>query len=47
MATRPFESWGRENEEDEANLTDDEREERRLCDIGDAESLGLQCSCSS
>jgi len=47
MATRPFEPWGREGEEDETKLTEDEREERRLCDLGDAENLGLQCSCSS
>lgn len=47
MATRPFEPWGREGEEDVDKLTDDEREERRLCELGDDDMLGAQCSCSS
>jgi hypothetical protein len=46
MACNPFEPWGAEND-DEAQLDEEEREERRFCGIGDSRMLGFQCSCSS
>lgn len=49
MALNPFESYGEtELEQDECKLEKDEdRERRRLCEVGDEEMLGFQCSCSS
>ena len=46
MACRPFHMWGGEDME-EAELTDEDKEERRLCGLGEEEMLGFQCSCSS
>ena len=46
MAQRPFERWGGEGK-DEALLSDEEKEERRLCSVGGEDMLGFQCSCSS
>ncbi|KAF8150778.1 hypothetical protein B0H34DRAFT_665320 [Crassisporium funariophilum] len=47
MACNPFEPWGGEDEKDEAELSKEEREERRYCGLGDKKMLGFQCSCSS
>jgi hypothetical protein len=47
MSLKPFEQWGREGVWDESKLTEDEKEERRLCGLGDDDKLGFQCSCSS
>ncbi|KAF7312157.1 hypothetical protein MIND_00228300 [Mycena indigotica] len=46
MATNPFKPWGEEDGGD-AELSDEEREERRLCEFGAKDMLGFQCSCSS
>ncbi|KAG8913059.1 hypothetical protein FRC01_004760, partial [Tulasnella sp. 417] len=46
MCTDPFRDWGAEGLSGEA-LTDDEKEERRLCGTGPKSLLGFQCSCSS
>lgn len=50
MALNPFRAWGGEgltDEEAEARLSPAEKEERRLCGLGEEEMLGFQCSCSS
>jgi len=47
MSLSPFESWGREGEESEEGLSEEEKEERRLCGLGEERMLGFQCSCSS
>ncbi|KAG9126766.1 hypothetical protein FRC07_002034 [Ceratobasidium sp. 392] len=48
MASRPFESWGAEDESrPESELSEEERAERRLCGVGSTKFLGFQCSCSS
>ena len=48
MATRPYEPWGAEyDNRPESELTDEEREERRVCGLGARTMLGFQCSCSS
>lgn len=44
MATRPYESWGAEGREP---VTEEEREEARVCGTGPRRLLGFQCSCSS
>jgi hypothetical protein len=46
MACRPFDTWGGEGME-EAELADEDKEERRLCGLGEEAMLGFQCSCSS
>ena len=46
MACRPFHTWGGEGVE-EAELGDEDKEERRLCGLGEEAMLGFQCSCSS
>lgn len=46
MCTEPFRGWGAEGLPGKA-LTNDEREERRLCGTGPKNFLGFQCSCSS
>ncbi|KAJ7707800.1 UPF0061-domain-containing protein [Mycena rosella] len=46
MSCNPFEPWGGEDD-DEAQLDVEEREERRFCGLGDSGMLGFQCSCSS
>ncbi|KAJ7903663.1 hypothetical protein B0H14DRAFT_2665860 [Mycena olivaceomarginata] len=47
MACNPFEPWGGEDADNEAQLSAEEREERRFCGLGDSRMLGFQCSCSS
>jgi len=47
MACSPFESWGREGDAQEKELSEEEQEERRFCGLGDRRMLGFQCSCSS
>ncbi|KAG7098670.1 hypothetical protein E1B28_000584 [Marasmius oreades] len=48
MACNPFDSWGAEGDaRAEESLTAEEKEERRLCGVGEASMLGFQCSCSS
>lgn len=51
MASNPFEDWGAEEgemeDENEEELSPEEREERRYCGIGEGNMLGFQCSCSS
>ncbi|KAF9263247.1 UPF0061-domain-containing protein [Marasmius fiardii PR-910] len=48
MACSPYEPWGAENDDrSEESLTAEEKEERRLCGVGDKSMLGFQCSCSS
>ncbi|KAJ6505924.1 hypothetical protein DFH09DRAFT_1251827 [Mycena vulgaris] len=47
MACNPFEPWGGEDADEEAQLDAEEREERRFCGLGDSRMLGFQCSCSS
>ena len=48
MACNPFEPWGREDfDGDEAELSTEEKEERRFCGMGEKKLLGFQCSCSS
>ncbi|KAG9051517.1 hypothetical protein FS837_004027 [Tulasnella sp. UAMH 9824] len=46
MCTEPFKGWGAEGLSGEA-LTDEEKEERRLCGTGPMNLMGFQCSCSS
>lgn len=46
MAEQPFEPWGGEGRP-EADLSAEEKEERRMCSLGGREMLGFQCSCSS
>ncbi|KZV80861.1 UPF0061-domain-containing protein [Exidia glandulosa HHB12029] len=46
MSENPFEAWGGEGKSD-AELTDEEKEERKMCGLGGKEMLGFQCSCSS
>ncbi|QRV75193.1 hypothetical protein RhiJN_03208 [Ceratobasidium sp. AG-Ba] len=48
MTSRPFEPWGAEDDSrPEAELSEEERAERRLCGMGSTKFLGFQCSCSS
>ncbi len=47
MALHPFEPYGGELADEGAELSEREREERRLCGLGSKEMLGFQCSCSS
>ncbi|KAJ6619667.1 hypothetical protein B0H10DRAFT_2024309 [Mycena sp. CBHHK59/15] len=49
MACNPFEPWGAEDAapDEEAELSVEEREERRYCGLGEKKMLGFQCSCSS
>ncbi|KAK7454625.1 hypothetical protein VKT23_011378 [Stygiomarasmius scandens] len=48
MACNPYEPWGAEETEGvEEEMDDEQKEERRYCDIGDKNLLGFQCSCSS
>lgn len=49
MATHPFESYGEDIVDPAACSlpTDEVAEQRRLCEIGDEQMLGFQCSCSS
>ncbi|KAG7562936.1 hypothetical protein FFLO_01626 [Filobasidium floriforme] len=47
MATHPFEPYGGELLGAEAELSDTQKEEQRLCSIGSRQMLGFQCSCSS
>ena len=46
MACNPFEPWGAEGDADD-ELSDEEKEERRYCGLGEKKMLGFQCSCSS
>jgi len=46
MAEHPFEPWGGEGK-DEAEISVEEQEERRMCGLGEKGMLGFQCSCSS
>jgi len=46
MACNPFEPWGAEEDAD-GELSDEEKEERRYCGLGEKKMLGFQCSCSS
>ncbi|KAK4686549.1 hypothetical protein P7C73_g3579, partial [Tremellales sp. Uapishka_1] len=45
MSTNPFRPYGEDKPDSE--LSEEEREERRLCGLGAKEMLGFQCSCSS
>lgn len=45
MCIDPFRTWGDEFEKEA--LSEDTKEERRLCGVGSKEMLGFQCSCSS
>lgn len=49
MAGAPFEAYGEIEigKEQCEVLSEEEKEERRLCGVGSAELLGFQCSCSS
>ncbi|KAI6042935.1 hypothetical protein EDC04DRAFT_2878302 [Pisolithus marmoratus] len=47
MASSPFKPWGREGNVPENELSEEEKEERRYCGLGDRRMLGFQCSCSS
>ncbi|KAI6154837.1 hypothetical protein BKA82DRAFT_375752 [Pisolithus tinctorius] len=47
MACSPFKPWGREGDASDNELSEEEREERRYCGLGDRRMLGFQCSCSS
>lgn len=49
MASNPYEPWGAEDDDDtpEAELSAEERAERRFCSLGERKMLGFQCSCSS
>ena len=48
MATNPFENWGAEEDTGPGEeLTQEEKEERRFCGLGEKKLLGFQCSCSS
>jgi len=48
MACNPYELWGAEGDErPEQELSKEEKEERRYCEIGEKKMLGFQCSCSS
>ncbi|KZS94206.1 UPF0061-domain-containing protein [Sistotremastrum niveocremeum HHB9708] len=48
MASSPFEPWGaEEGSQPESELSEETREERRYCDVGEKQMLGFQCSCSS
>jgi len=46
MACNPFDPWGGEGKK-EADLCEEVKEERRLCELGEEAMLGFQCSCSS
>ncbi|KIY74445.1 UPF0061-domain-containing protein [Cylindrobasidium torrendii FP15055 ss-10] len=46
MTQQPFKGWGAEGKP-EKDLTEEEKEERRLCGVGSESMLGFQCSCSS
>jgi hypothetical protein len=50
MATKPYEPWGAEADEETGKVTPLEKEieeERRFCGMGERKMLGFQCSCSS
>ena len=49
MATKPFEEYGEDIVDPAACARPSEEvmEQRRLCEIGDTDMLGFQCSCSS
>jgi hypothetical protein len=47
MATNPFETYGGELAEAGSQLSEKEKEEKRLCGMGPKGMLGFQCSCSS
>ncbi|KIK24019.1 hypothetical protein PISMIDRAFT_99248 [Pisolithus microcarpus 441] len=47
MACSPFKPWGCEGDMPDEELSEEEREERRYCGLGDRRMLGFQCSCSS
>ena len=48
MATNPYQTWGAEDDNRPENeLTEEEKEERRLCGLGSRKFIGFQCSCSS
>ncbi|KAI6024608.1 hypothetical protein PISMIDRAFT_18531 [Pisolithus microcarpus 441] len=47
MTCSPFNLWGREGDMPDDELSEEEREERRNCGLGDRRMLGFQCSCSS
>lgn len=49
MAGAPFEAYGEVEigKEECEVLSEEQKEERRLCGVGSAELLGFQCSCSS
>ncbi|KAI6116847.1 hypothetical protein EV401DRAFT_2058015 [Pisolithus croceorrhizus] len=46
MACSPFKPWGREGDMPDNELSEEEREERRYCGLGERRMLGFQCSCS-
>jgi hypothetical protein len=43
MSVKPFDSWG----EEEGGEQPEDEESRRLCGLGDKNTWGFQCSCSS
>jgi len=48
MACNPFEPWGAEGDTiGELELSNEEKEEKRYCGLGEKKMLGFQCSCSS
>ncbi|EJU04998.1 UPF0061-domain-containing protein [Dacryopinax primogenitus] len=47
MASNPFRPWGAEDGPEDEQLEEEVREERRFCEVGNREFLGIQCSCSS
>ncbi|KAF8812987.1 UPF0061-domain-containing protein [Phlegmacium glaucopus] len=47
MACNPFEAWGAEGDDTVGELSNEEKEERRYCGLGEKKMLGFQCSCSS
>uniref|UniRef100_A0A0W0FFL1 Selenoprotein O n=1 Tax=Moniliophthora roreri TaxID=221103 RepID=A0A0W0FFL1_MONRR len=58
MACNPYEVWGNEEGEmrdlellslegEKEEMSEEEKEERRFCGVGEKQMLGFQCSCSS
>lgn len=48
MACSPFEPWGGEDlADDQMEIEEEVKEERRFCGMGNKQMLGFQCSCSS
>ncbi|KAF9561942.1 UPF0061-domain-containing protein [Agrocybe pediades] len=47
MACNPYEPWGAEDSESDDDLSEEDKEERRYCSLGEKKMLGFQCSCSS